>query len=93
MPETKQSDCVLCNSLAQFEYHNDGQIRYYKCKLCHYYAISERAVRYLQKHPKRKFNIAQKVIKMSNEIHILEITYDSKIRDLKLAKVSRNKYF
>lgn len=92
MPEIKQADCVLCDDPAQFEHHDGYQIRYYKCNSCHYYAISERAVRYLQKHPKRKSDIAPKAIKMSNKIHILEITYDSKIRNLKLAKVSRNKY-
>ena len=92
MPEIKQSDCVLCDTPAQFEPHDDGQKRYYKCKLCHYYAISERAVRYLQKHPERKSDLAKEVAEMPHDIQILEITYDSRVEDLKLARVSRSKY-
>ena len=92
MPDKKQSDCVLCGTLAQFEQHDGGQKRYYKCNLCHYYAISERAVRHLQKHSERKSDLAKAAAGMLHETEILEITYDSKVKNLKLAKVSRSKY-
>ena len=91
MPAIKQSDCVLCDNPAQFEHHDGYQIRYYKCNCCHYYVISERAVRYLKKHPECKSDLAKAAAGMPHETQILEITYET-VGGLKPAKVSRSKY-
>jgi len=92
MTEIKQSLCVLCDTLAQFEHHDSNRIRYYECTRCHFYAISESAVRHLRKHPESKPILAKETAGMSHETQILEITCE-RVGGLSVAKVSRTKYW
>jgi len=91
MPETKESPCALCDRMAQFEHHDSYQIRYYECPHCKYYAISERAIRYLEEHPENKPALAQEAAAMPHEVEILEITYQRAV-GLNPARVSRTRY-
>jgi len=85
MTEIKQSLCALCDTPAQFEHHDGNPRRYYECTRCHYYAISERAVRHLRKHPESKPALAKEAAGMPHETQILKITWE-RVRGLSLAK-------
>jgi|GEM_PF-5915738 len=91
MPATKQSPCALCDAMAQFEYHDSGRIRYYSCPACHYYAVSETAVRYLKNHPESKAELANKLAGMLHDTQIIEIVCQP-AGHLHLVKVARTKY-
>ncbi len=103
MPESKKTSCALCNTIAQFEHHDNGQTRYYECPECRNYAITETAIRYLNKHPSYKPKLVKCVYDMANDIDIVRIRRSGnnpgnqyklcpQVQGLYLEVVSRTKY-
>jgi len=90
MPESKQGHCVLCNIMAQYECH-PNQRRYYECPECCQYAITERAVRRLKKHPESKTALAKIAAEMPHDVNIIEI-FVNNINTIDWVPVPRTKY-
>ena len=77
--------------MSKFEHHDGEQTRYYECPKCRQYAITERAVRYLEKHPESKPALAKKAAAMPHDIKIIKI-FINPVGIIDLEEVSRTKY-
>jgi hypothetical protein len=91
MPESKQAPCALCDTVAQFEHHDGNQTRYYECPKCRQYAITESAVRHLEKHPESKPALAKKAAEMPHDTKIIKI-FINQVGIIDVEVVSCNKY-
>lgn len=57
------STCPLCESAAQFDFHDYENLKRYKCPHCKEYVISRAAERMLNDHSARKTALAQLALK------------------------------
>jgi hypothetical protein len=91
MPESKKAPCALCDTMSQFESHDNGKVRYYECPKCNQYAITDKAIRRLEKHPESKLALAQKVTAMPHDTKIIRI-FINKVGIIDLEEVPLAKY-
>jgi len=67
--------CPLCESEAQFEVHDGGEVLYMKCPVCVSFGISKIAISHLTKATKEAFSAEARVA--ATATHVLEISYQS----------------
>jgi len=75
MESSGSMKCPLCESEAQCEYHDGGQVLYMKCPVCVSFGISKIAISHLTKATKEAFSAEARAA--ATATHVLEISYES----------------
>lgn len=71
--------CPLCESKAQFEVHDGGEVLYMKCPVCVGFGISKIAISHLTEATKKTLSAQARAA--ATATHVLEISYQAEFQN------------